>query len=331
MEEGALERNLLVVLDQACLGSYCERESLCNAYRHVFLLATAEKETYVYEIVCKVLRGAPLRWCADSVSRCPDIQLARFLSKEHHLGRLLHTIWVLDQVMRSLRMETKLLPASLKVRIFRQAYLNPVDVVWGCKALVFGAGLYLSRFWVPKTNTVWGHSLLDTVLGENVSAAHREPFVNPPETSFTIVTRSGTVFPCIPEANTESGLFAVCAKFSTGGFIRVPDDDPHVEAAASYLNFHGRVVSAEEALLWDQKYVQTTNDVLFGRIMVANFFSCTSLLGLCSDALKTQVMYKRPAEIYEMFGIEEELTEEEHAELRREMLAEGIYGDMEDY
>lgn len=61
-----------------------------------------------------------------------------------------------------------------------------------------------------------------------------------------------------------------------------------------------------------------TQEQTFQIILAANFLDLKGLLDVCCRTVANSVLGKTPKEIYEMFGVAEELTPEEEAEVRKD-------------
>jgi S-phase kinase-associated protein 1 len=62
---------------------------------------------------------------------------------------------------------------------------------------------------------------------------------------------------------------------------------------------------------WDVKFIDTNNDTVFDIINAANFMSVKGLLDLSCAKIAVQMKSKTAQEIRDMFGIENDLTDEE--------------------
>jgi S-phase kinase-associated protein 1 len=62
---------------------------------------------------------------------------------------------------------------------------------------------------------------------------------------------------------------------------------------------------------WDVKFIDINNDTVFDLINAANFMSIKSLLDLSCAKIAVQMKNKTAQEIRDMFGIENDLSEEE--------------------
>jgi hypothetical protein len=70
---------------------------------------------------------------------------------------------------------------------------------------------------------------------------------------------------------------------------------------------------------WDREFLGVMpQDDVFELIVAANYLDVRSLLDVCARFVANSVVGKTPKEIYAMFKIEQELTPEEEAEVRKE-------------
>ncbi|KAL5699548.1 SCF ubiquitin ligase complex protein SKP1b [Ranunculus cassubicifolius] len=74
----------------------------------------------------------------------------------------------------------------------------------------------------------------------------------------------------------------------------------------------------EELKNWDAEFMKIDQAVLFDLIMAANYLNVKGLLDLTCQTVADMIKGKTPEEIRKTFGIENDFTPEEEAELRRE-------------
>ena len=69
---------------------------------------------------------------------------------------------------------------------------------------------------------------------------------------------------------------------------------------------------------WDAKFVEVEQEMLFELILAANFMDIKSLLDLTCAKVASMMKGKTPEEIRTCFGIKNDFTPEEEAQVREE-------------
>ncbi len=69
---------------------------------------------------------------------------------------------------------------------------------------------------------------------------------------------------------------------------------------------------------WDAEFVKMEQPELFETILAANYLNVKSLLDLCCKAVANMIKGKDPEEIRKTFGIANDFTPEEEAQVRKE-------------
>lgn len=307
------------VFVEASLGHYVSDAVFHTAFRLSFCVCSAEMEAWLHGRVGDVLKDC-VEWARTE--KLTPLQRVTMLSVQHYRRDLLHTVWVLEQVMRSLGLTKKLFPATLKARIFWLAYVRkPIDAVRGCFAII-GATAPLAR-WIaeqePKDVGKWGADLIEDIAQRSGLPRYRE--LQPPEQpQFVIEGPEGKKYPVVEGAADHCLILGLMRQFC-GSRCLVPmvqDDQRAIAAVVEYLNFHGRADPADEAAIaaWDAAYIDTEDyNFLMQRLLLANYLGCTRLLELASRSIAELVKAKTPDEVYAMFGVDDRLTPEEEAEI----------------
>lgn len=118
-----------------------------EVYTMVFIISTRETEMNAYQILCDLCKEPP----KCSFNMLNDVNV--FPNRKP----LLHLIWVVNHISRSV-------PRELKLKLFSES--RNIDLEKGYNA-VFSAFRYLSRYWIPNArgehrdgNYLWGDKLL---------------------------------------------------------------------------------------------------------------------------------------------------------------------------
>jgi S-phase kinase-associated protein 1 len=73
-----------------------------------------------------------------------------------------------------------------------------------------------------------------------------------------------------------------------------------------------------EVTKWNQEFVRIEQAELFELILAANFMNIKNLLELCCQSVANMIKGKSPEQIRSTFGITNDFTEQEEAEVKRE-------------
>ncbi|AXN91156.1 putative BTB domain containing protein [Namao virus] len=90
------------------------------------------------------------------------------------------------------------------------------------------------------------------------------------------------------------------------------DDAPFVEEDET------KERRTDDIPVWDQEFLNVAQDVLFDIILAANYLDIKGLLDVTCKTVANMIKGKTPEEIRKTFNIENDFTEEEEAQVRRE-------------
>ncbi|CAK7357298.1 unnamed protein product [Dovyalis caffra] len=85
-----------------------------------------------------------------------------------------------------------------------------------------------------------------------------------------------------------------------------------------WLNKHASGSSKEELKRWDADFVDVDKDVLYDLLLASNYLNIEVLLHQLAQKVADMIKGKKPEEIRQLFGIKNDFTPEEEAEIRRE-------------
>lgn len=85
-----------------------------------------------------------------------------------------------------------------------------------------------------------------------------------------------------------------------------------------YCNKHVDEKESDELKLWDKDYVKVDKNMLFDLILAANYLDIRSLLDLTCLCIADMIKDYSVEQVRELFGIANDFTPEEEAEIRKE-------------
>lgn len=103
-----------------------------------------------------------------------------------------------------------------------------------------------------------------------------------------------------------------------------------IEKIITWLEYHEKepprqiskplksAIMRENVSSWDAKFVDTDMELVFEVLLAANFLNINALLELCCAKVASMMLGKTPKQIRKAFGIKEDFTAEEEAEIRKE-------------
>ena len=107
--------------------------------------------------------------------------------------------------------------------------------------------------------------------------------------------------------------------------VPVPNVNAKILAKViEFCDYHVKVENAEVAIseedvkVWDAEFAEMENDTLFQLILAANYLNIKTLLDLTCQTVANMIKGKKPEEIRKTFGIQNDFTQEEEEEIRRE-------------
>ncbi|CAL5085725.1 unnamed protein product [Urochloa decumbens] len=118
-------------------------------------------------------------------------------------------------------------------------------------------------------------------------------------------------------ARALSTVIKYCDKHAAAAAAKSDSDHGAAEGSSS----GGVNATACETTLveWDRKLVdKLTMDALFDLLLAANFLDIKGLLGVASQKVADMIQSKSPAQVRTIFGIANDFTPEEEAEIRKE-------------
>eukprot|EP01057_Protomagalhaensia_wolfi_P006329 Protomagalhaensia_wolfi_Nauph_80__6328@NODE_986_length_1828_cov_265_116266_g744_i0_p2_GENE_NODE_986_length_1828_cov_265_116266_g744_i0NODE_986_length_1828_cov_265_116266_g744_i0_p2_ORF_typecomplete_len167_score48_58Skp1/PF01466_19/2_1e03Skp1/PF01466_19/1_1e24Skp1_POZ/PF03931_15/1_2e13DUF3342/PF11822_8/0_022BetaCasp/PF10996_8/0_1_NODE_986_length_1828_cov_265_116266_g744_i0109609 len=147
----------------------------------------------------------------------------------------------------------------------------------------------------------------------------------------TLKSKDDKKFEISREAARLSGtLSSIMAKGDPNSDIPVSVDSPVLEKIIEYLNnYKNRSPEdipkplpasplAELIPEWDAKYIAMEQTMIFELILGANYLDIPGLLDLCCAKVASEIRNKSVDEIRKVFGIENDFTPEEEAQIREE-------------
>ncbi|CAK7357293.1 unnamed protein product [Dovyalis caffra] len=85
-----------------------------------------------------------------------------------------------------------------------------------------------------------------------------------------------------------------------------------------WLNKRASGSSKEELKRWDADFVDVDKDVFYDLLLASNYLNIEVLLHQLAQKVADMIKGKKPEEIRQLFGIKNDFTPEEEAEIRRE-------------
>jgi S-phase kinase-associated protein 1 len=142
-----------------------------------------------------------------------------------------------------------------------------------------------------------------------------------------VQTCDGQVFDVLKaRAETSTTLKNLIADAPAGGDVPLPEVNGDIfQRVIAWVEMHKddpvtAVPLTENGLTVADKefFAAIDQQSLFQLILAANYLDIRKLLDMCCRTLADSVLGKTPKEIYAQFGVAQELTPEEEAEIRRD-------------